>query len=257
MRSLIEHFRHPPWPALFGLSLVGYTISLTAAADIIPVAICGAGTGYLPGSGDLWAAASAILALNSPLSLLTGWCIMLAAMMPTLLAAPIVHVRYSSLVRRRTRAVSSFCTGYALVWLAMAAPLGVLALLLDMVWGKGALPLAVAVALVWNASPVHQHLLNRAHRLPSLRLSGLRADADCLAFGVQHGLLCAAACWAWMLVPLVAGEGHFAIMLLIGIALLAERLSLPRKPRWHAPAIVALLRHLKLREHARVVMRNA
>lgn len=257
MRSLIEHFRHPPWPALFGLSLVGYTISLTAAADIIPVAICGAGTGYLPGSGDLWAAASAMLALNSPLSLLTGWCIMLAAMMPTLLAAPIVHVRHSSLVRRRARAVLGFCTGYALVWLAMAAPLGLLALLLDMLWGWAALPLAVAVAFVWNASPAHQRLLNRAHRLPPLRLSGLRADADCLAFGVQHGLLCAAACWAWMLVPLLATEGHFAMMLLIGIALLAERLRLPRQPRWHAPAIVALLRHLKWREHARVAVRNA
>jgi len=209
MRSLIEHFRHPPWPALFGLSLVGYTISLTAAADIIPVAICGAGAGYLPGSGNLWAAASAMLALNSPLSLLTGWCIMLAAMMPTLLAAPIVHVRHSSLVRRRTRAVLGFCTGYALVWLAMAAPLGLLALLLDMAWSRAALPLAIAVAFVWNASPVHQRLLNRA------------------------------------------------MMLLIGIALLAERLRLPRQPRWHAPAIVALLRHLKWREPARVAVRNA
>jgi predicted metal-binding membrane protein len=247
MAALIEHFHRPPWPALFAISAGGYAVSLIGATGVLPIVICGAGEGYWPSGVDLSAVVAAALTLNSPVSLLFGWCIMLVAMMPLLLAAPIVHVRHSSLTRRRARAVTVFGIGYALVWLAMAGPLGLAALLAGTACGPAALPLAIAGALAWSASPLHRRLLNRAHRLRPVSLFGLRADRDCLAFGIEHALLCAATCWAWMLVPLLAGGWHFAVMLGVGIVLLAERLSLPRPPRWRVPAAIALGRHLHQR----------
>jgi predicted metal-binding membrane protein len=238
---LIEHFRRPPWPALLTAAAAGHAALLAASIGILPVAICGAAGGPWPGGSELRTALAATLALNSPGSLLAGWSLMLAAMMPPLLAAPIAHVRQSSLVRRKGRAVAGFAAGYAAVWVAMAAPLGLLALLSKMTLGPAAFPAAVAAALAWSASPAHRRLLNRAHRLRPISLFGLRADLDCLRFGAEHGLLCAATCWAWMLVPLLAGGWHEAAMLSAGAILLGERLSLPRAARWRLPAAVAFL----------------
>lgn len=249
MTDLIEHFRRPPWPALLSVSVAGYAVWLLGSIGILPVAMCGVGSGDWPGGAELWAVAAATLALNPPGTLLTGWSLMLVAMMPPLLAAPIAHVSQSSLVRRRTRAVAGFVAGYASIWLAMALPIGLLALLLYTAFGQAAFPLAVAAALVWSASPTHRRLLNRAHRLRRISLFGLRADGDCLAFGVAHGLLCAATCWAWMLVPLLAGGWHFAAMPAAGMILLAERLSLPGPARWRMPAAMALAKHLRARVH--------
>lgn len=244
MMGLLAHFRHPPWPALLAVSVWGYAVSLIGATGLISVEICGPRTWYLPTGSDLWTVVGATLTLNSPVSLLIGWCVMIVAMMPLLLAAPIVHVCHSSLTRRRVRAVVAFCLGYAMVWLAMAVPLGLVALLASMAFGPAAFPIAVVGGLAWSASPLHRRLLNRAHRLPPLSLFGLRADRDCFAFGIEHGLLCAATCWASMLVPLVAGEWHFAVMVVVGIVLLAERLSVPYPPRWRVPAAVAFGRVL-------------
>lgn len=251
MTGLFEHFRRPPWPALLGVSAVGNAVWLLGSIGILPAAVCAAGGGFWPSGVELWAVIAATLRFNSPGSLLTGWIIMLVAMMPPLLAAPIVHVLQSSLVRRRARAVAGFVAGYAVVWLAMSVPLGLLALLAHTAFGPAAFPLAVAAALAWSASPAHRQLLNRAHKLRPISLFGLRADGDCLVFGIEHGLLCAATCWAWMLVPLLAGNLHYAAMLSTGMILLAERLSLPCAARWRMPAAVALA----LRPFARVLPR--
>lgn len=236
MAGLIAHFRRPPWPALFGVSAAGYGAWLWNPAGILPAAICGAGDRL--GGAELWAIVAATLALNPPLSLLMDWSVMLVAMMPPLLAAPLVHVRQSSLVRRRARAAAAFVVGYAAVWLAMAVPLGLLALVANLAFGTAALPLMLAVALAWSASPAHRYLLNRAHRLRPVSLFGLRADLDCLVSGLEHGRLCAGTCWAWMLVPLLADGWHFAAMLATGIVLLAERLSRPGPVRWRIPPVI-------------------
>lgn len=240
MAGLIEHFRHQPWPVLFIISAGGYAVSLIGATGFIPVAICGAGGGNWPSEDELRAVVEATLKLNSPVSLLVGWCIMLVAMMPLLLGAPVVHVWHSSLTRRRARAVAAFGIGYGLVWLTMAGPLGLATLLVGTAFGSAALPVAILGALAWSACPLHQRLLNRAHRLRPLSLFGLRADSDCLVFGIEHGLLCATTCWAWMLVPLLADGWHFATMLVVGFVLLTERLSRPCPPHWRVLVIIAL-----------------
>lgn len=244
MTRWIEHLRRPPWPVLLGVSAAGYAVWLLGAIGFLPAAVCAAGGGSWAGGANLSAVIGATLTLNPPGSLMTGWGIMLAAMMPPLLAAPIAHVRHSSLVRGRGRAVAGFVAGYATVWLAMAVPLGLLALLAHTALGKAAFPIAVAAALAWSASPVHRRLVNRAHRLRPISPCGLRADGDRLLLGIEHGLLCAATCWAWMLVPLLAGGWHYAAMAATGAVLLAERLSPPGAVRWRLPPALALAWHM-------------
>ena len=243
LTGLIAHFRRPPWPALLAVGAAGHAVWLLGSIGVLPAAVCVAGGGLWAGGAQQWATVAATLTLNPPGTLLIGWIIMLVAMMPPLLAAPIVHVRQSSLARRRARAVSAFLAGYAIVWIAMGIPLGLLALLAHSAFGQAALPLGLAAALAWSASPAHRRLLNRAHRLRPLSLFGLRADRDSIVFGIEHGLLCAAACWAWMLVPLLAGSWHYATMLAVGIVLLAERLSLPGAPRWRIPPALTFVLH--------------
>ena len=245
MKSLIEHFRRPPWPALLGAAAAGHAIWLLGWIGFLPAALCASAGGLWAGGAELWAAAAATLALNSPGSLLNGWTIMLAAMMPPLLAAPILHVRQSSLSRRKARAVAAFVTGYMAVWLAMAVPVGLVALFALTTFGPSALPLSLAAAFAWSASPAHRKLLNRGHRVRPLSLFGLRADRDCLSFGLEHGVLCAGTCFAWMVVPLLAGEWHYPAMFSTGLVLLAERLSLPRPPRWRWPRAVAMVLQLR------------
>jgi predicted metal-binding membrane protein len=251
VKGLAEHFRRPPWPALLGVSAGGHMLWLLGSIGVLPAAICVGGDGLWAGGVALWATAAATLTLNPPATLLTGWVIMLVAMMPLLLAAPIVHLQHSSLARRRGRAVACFVAGYGMVWVAMAVPLGCAALLAHTMLGEAALPAAVAGALAWSASPLHRRLLNRAHRLRPLSLFNLRADRDCTMFGIEHGMLCAAACWAWMLVPLLAGGWHYIAMLATGIVLLAERLSLPAEPRWRLPPAVAIVLHPRARAFPR------
>ncbi|MER9951866.1 DUF2182 domain-containing protein [Mesorhizobium sp. M0047] len=253
MTGFIEHFRRPPWRALLSISAAGYAIWLLGLIGVLPATLCAGGVDW-PDGADIWAGIEATLTLNSPSSLLTAWSVMLVAMMPPLVAAPIMHVQQSSLVRRRARAVTGFVAGYSIVWLAMGVPLGLAALQTQAAFGRLAFPLAVAMALLWSASPAHRRLLNRAHRIPPISLFGMRADGDCLALGLDHGLLCAATCWAWMLVPLLAGDWHFGAMLATGMVLLAERLSLPRAARWRMPVAMAFAVHL--REHLGPLVSN-
>lgn len=252
--GLITHFRRPPWPALLAISAGGHALWLLGSIGVLPAAICGAGGAAWAGGVQPWAVVAATLSLNSPGTLLVGWIIMLVAMMPPLLAAPLVHVRQSSLTRRRERAAASFIIGYAMVWIAMAAPLGVVALLVNMTFGEMAFPLATAAALAWSASPAHRRLLNRAHRLRPLSVFGLRADRDCFTFGIEHGLLCAAACWAWMLASLLAGSWHHGVMLAVGMVLLADRLTLPGAARWRIPPALAFVLNERVRTFARAAV---
>ena len=55
---------------------------------------------------------------------------MLLAMMPPLVAPPLLHVWHRSLPRRRLRAVALFVLGYACVWLTAGALLAVASLAL-------------------------------------------------------------------------------------------------------------------------------
>jgi predicted metal-binding membrane protein len=236
-------FAWPPWPLLFTLAGVGVILSALGTGHAALPAFCGPGTAQLL-LASAWPDALALaLALNPPAQLLADWALMLLAMMPPLLAAPLMHVWRSSLPRRRARALAHFVFGYGLVWMAAGPVLIGLALVLQLLAGDGAPALAGALLLatVWSASPWQRVALNRGHRLRRIGLFGWAADRECLTFGVVHAAWCIASCWAWMLAALAAGPWHIAAMIVAAAVLLVERLPDPAPPCWRLPAVLSWL----------------
>jgi predicted metal-binding membrane protein len=243
--SVLRSFARAPWPVLFALAGFGLILSAYGAARATLPAFCGAGTARLLLTFGWPDALKVALALNPPARLLADWASMLLAMMPPLLAAPLMHVWRSSLPRRRVSALACFAVGYGVVWM-MAGPILIgLALLLQLIAGEGALAFAAAVliAIVWSASPWQRTALNRSHRLRRIGLFGWAAYRECLAFGLIHAVWCIASCWAWMLAALAATWSHIPAMVFAGALMLAERLAAPERPRWRLPAFVSLFPH--------------
>ncbi|OLF54730.1 DUF2182 domain-containing protein [Pseudomonas chlororaphis] len=234
--TILLGFTRAPWPLLFATAGLGLALCLYTAGHSSLPAFCGAVEGL--SLLTRWPTAlEAELALNPAQHRLADWALMLLAMMPPLLAMPLMHVWQSSLPRRRIRAALVFLLGYTALWLAAGPLLMVLALLLQLSVAEAALAAALLVALLWSASPWQRAALNRGHRLRRIGLFGWAADRDCLAFGAAHGAWCVASCWAWMLVPLLGGTWHLVLMPVAGAVMLIERLAPGDRPRWHWPAI--------------------
>jgi predicted metal-binding membrane protein len=218
------------------VSLAGWSASLSWARVSPAPEYCSAVAGWLEQG---WRDIDMALVVNAPAGLLVGWLTMLAAMMPPLLARPTAHLWYRTLARRRLRGMTLLVSGYTAVWLAAGVILISIAVLLKTFLGSaplGALPAAVAIALLWQATPVKQMSLNRCHYLPPLSAFGRAADRDALAYGLISGGWCVGACWAVMLVPLVADEGHFVLMAVSAALIIGERQLPPRAVRWRFPA---------------------
>jgi hypothetical protein len=240
---VLRGFARVPWPLLFASAGLGLILSAHNAGRAALPSFCGTGLARpLLASG--WPdALELVLALNPPVRLLADWAMMLLAMMPPLLAMPLMHVWRSSLPRRRVRALAHFVLAYGAVWMTAGPILIGLALLLQIVAGRGALAFAgaILVATVWSASPWQRGALNRSHRLSRIGLFGWAADRECLTFGVVHAVCCIASCWAWMLAALAAGRWHTPAMIFAGALMLGERLAAPERPRWRLPAFHSLL----------------
>jgi len=171
--------------------------------------------------------------------LVAGWLLMLIAMTPPLIAAPLRHVRERSFAHRRVRAMSLFVVGYWAVWMISGMGLQVIALAVQAAVSDTSkcLALSAAAATLWQVSPAKQWCLNRCHRRPQLAASGVPADRAAFEFGLSHGAACVGACWALMLLPLFVGQGHFLTMLAVMLFAFAERLesAAPLAWRWRGP----------------------
>jgi predicted metal-binding membrane protein len=166
--------------------------------------------------------------------LAAGWMLMLAAMMTPALIPPVRHIRLRTFTRRRTRAIALFATAYAAIWIAVGAVLIALALAFNLLAPQSYLPAAavILVAFAWQCSPVKQRCLNRCHGHTELAAFGAAADIGVLRFGATHGIWCASACWALMLVPMLLPQGHVIAMAAATVLIVSERLELPRPPCW-------------------------
>jgi predicted metal-binding membrane protein len=204
--------------ALVGLSLAAW-IALLLGANPVDALFCA--------PADRHGAPWPLLAFASPASLVAGWSLMVLAMMPPLIARPLLHVRAQSLARRRLRAMLLFGAGYGSVWLAAGV------VLLPLAW---LLPISVValLALIWQVSPIKQACLNRCHRLPALSAFGLAADLDALGFGVGHALWCVGTCGPLMLLAesVQAGTGLIVAMPIAALFMLAERFERPGPFVW-------------------------
>jgi predicted metal-binding membrane protein len=237
---VLLNFARAPWPLLFAMAGIGLMLSLNVAGSASLPAFCGGGAAWLQFASNSPDALVLALASNPPVRLMADWASMLLAMMPPLLAMPLMHVWRSSLPRRRPRALACFVVGYSLVWMAAGPILIGAAILLQLVVRADVLAFVAAllIAAVWGASPWQRAALNQSHRLRRIGLFGWAADRECLTFGVIHAVRCVASCWAWMLVPLVAGPWHVPAMILAGAVMLRDRLTAPDRPHWRLPAFL-------------------
>lgn len=232
-----------PWIVVVAAMLCAFGWAWTLAAeransgDTISIpAFCGEWIARAPwrdgASLDQW------LMLNPPGPLALAWLGMLLAMMPPLLLQPAAYLWQRSLSRRRWRAIAIFATAYGAVWMLAGAAVLVAALALQAAAGGHIVALGIvgfALALLWQAAPARQRALNGCHHQPRLSAFGWRADRDVLRYAATHASWCIAACWAWMLLPLLVGPAHLPAMLAVTCLLALERMRPARPARWRWP----------------------
>ena len=215
-------------------SLVAWALLALTWSDVTPAGFCSASL-RMPLSDSF----NLAFVFNSPAQLASGWLLMLAAMMPPLIIAPLRHVHERSFAHRRTRAMLLFVVGYWAVWMIAGMGLQVVALAVQLAVSDTPMCLALSAvaATLWQVSPAKQWCLNRCHRRPQLAASGAPADRAALEFGLSHGAACVGACWALMLLPLFVGQGHVLAMVAVMLFAVAERLenAAPLAWRWRGP----------------------
>lgn len=164
-----------------------------------------------------------------------GMAAMVVAMMLPLTLANVRHVAWSSLWRRRHRAIAAFLAGYLAVWILVQAGIaGAWGLMASLTGWQTAAGIAMAAAVFWEVSPVKRQRLRRCHRTVPLAPRGWRADADCARYGVTTGLSCVTMCWAIM-----AASAAFAHSFLVMIVLFGVQMS-GRYQRHPSSALAAL-----------------
>ncbi|WP_298886559.1 DUF2182 domain-containing protein [uncultured Bradyrhizobium sp.] len=206
-------------------------------------------------SSDVWTALSLdrfalAITFYSPASLAGEWMLMVAAMMMPTLAGAMGHVRARSLPHRRKRSLALFIIGYGATWGACSIPIvfAMLALQLLQLSPVATIALVGSLILIWQFSPAKQACLNRCHDQPPLAAHGIAADLAALGYGVTQAIWCCGTCWALMLVPFTAQDGHLLAMAATSAYLIAERLDQPRRPAWEIrwPSTVARLLWFRL-----------
>jgi hypothetical protein len=163
---------------LCGCALTAWTAVLALdAGDITLPGLCAP---LAPGSGA--ASVKLLLTFNPPWMLVIGWALMIAAMTPPLLVAPLRYVGDHSFARRRKRMMTLCCTGYTTAWMMAGIALLPLSLLWHVAAATSAMPLltGLTVAFAWQISPVKQRCLNGSSA----------AGLGCVRVGGRPGCFC-------------------------------------------------------------------
>jgi len=140
--------------------------------------------------------------------------VMVAAMMLPLVLANVRHVAFSSLWRRRHRAMAAFLVGYLCCWIvAQTVIQGTLGFLTPSLGWTLVAGLAMVTAVLWGVSPGRKRRLKRCGLTVPLAPRGWRADTDCARYGVITGLSCVTTCWALM--AAVAAFSHSVLVMAV------------------------------------------
>jgi predicted metal-binding membrane protein len=177
-----------------------------------------------------------------------GWVLMLAAMMlPT--ALPVLYIVERMAGRRRMLAAAA---GYLAAWslFGLAAHLADLMLAAGVRrslwlafngWALGAAVLAGAG--LFQFSGLKRRCLERCRSplgLVMARWRGVRPLREAWGLGLAHGAFCVGCCWALMLTMFAVGTGNLGWMLVLGLAMAAEK-NLPWGRHLSAPLGTGLL----------------
>jgi hypothetical protein len=138
------------------------------------------------------------------------WMCMSVAMMLPFILASVQSTAFSSLWRRRHRAMSGFLIGFSGLWLVVGMGASTLRQ-----WDVGHTPIAAAGAFaagaVWMQTPIYRRWVHYCHARVPLAPTGWRADWDCLRSGWQVGTGCLVVCWPVMFGCAFAGHGILAL----------------------------------------------
>jgi predicted metal-binding membrane protein len=167
------------------------------------------------------------------------WALMAVAMMLPAALPAVRHVAVNSLYWRRRRAVAEFVLVFLGVWILF----GVLVLGALAGWPAAgsafALVAALAIAAVWQLTPLKARALRACHDSEPLPPYGWRASAGVARFGLRNGSACLASCWALMLTMAAAGSARLAWMAALTAIVVVEKVSL--KPRRTARRVALAL----------------
>ena len=154
------------------------------------------------------------------------WALMAMAMMlPTAMPA-VRHVAVNSLYWRRRRAMAEFIAVYLGIWALFSALVLGVALASAPTGSALVLPLVLAVAALWQLTPLKRRALRACHQPRALPPYGWRATAGVARFGLGNGGACLASCWAMMLTMAVVGTARLAWMAALTTLIAIEKLNL-------------------------------
>lgn len=237
--AFMSQWRTGPAPFLLGLSAIGYLAILYWPGSDRMLRLCGGAGTSLTGFVDR---VGALPPDFSAQGLALDWALMTIAMMSLLTSQQIAYVWRSVGRPFRLAAVTSFFVAYIGCWCLFGLALVPAVVLSVSAFGLGVvLPLAMAVAIVWSASPVAQFARNGCHTWSRLNGFGLKAAWDSARHGIRIGSYCVLVCWPWMLLPALSPAAHFETMIVVGLLLFADRIALASQVRWRIPPFVETL----------------
>lgn len=211
-------------PALLGISACGWLLVIVMRQPGANFStLCGGNSGFSWAMDDF----RLRLALTPPAAEAVRWLAMMLAMTPLLLQGPVWRLWTGSLARRRLGSIGLFVFGYATVWMVAGVVLQFAAILLSEILSGWAFPGAVCLAVGWWFTPTRRRVQARCHRAPRLRVFGLAAWSDSLAYGFGYGGWCTLACWPQMLLPLTAAGAHLPVMVVVALTMLIDRHAPP------------------------------
>ncbi|MDN5917269.1 MAG: DUF2182 domain-containing protein [Pseudonocardia sp.] len=222
--------RRDPAPILWTLTGLGWVV--VVASTVLP------GGHLLHPGGAVMGLSGGMGSLPAPTALavfLTGWLVMLAAMMlpTTVPMARMFTVVSGRVPTRRPVRVTSFAA-YVAVWsgfalLALGAALALQPLLRE---ARPGLVLAGALGLagVFQFSPLKKRCLTLCRDPAAFLFSHYRRGLrGAWALGTRHALSCLGCCWALMLVMFAAGAADLLWMLGLTAVMVAEKVTLDRR----------------------------
>ncbi|HET8863365.1 MAG TPA: DUF2182 domain-containing protein [Solirubrobacterales bacterium] len=179
------------------------------------------------------------LSVSSLAAGLPMWALMATAMMLTTAMPAIRHVAVNSLYWRRRRSMLEFLAVFLAIWVIFSAV--VLGPLASWQPASSAALLAgvLALAALWQLTPLKRRALRACHRPRALPPHGWRATAGVAHFGLTNGGACLASCWAMMLSMAAVSSPMLLWMALFTGLITAEKRTL--KPGRTARRISALL----------------
>jgi predicted metal-binding membrane protein len=192
------------------------------AADIAATGMAGAG----------WSFAAFV-------TFVVTWAVMMAAMMFPSAAPMLLLFRTVATQRQATGSAFTptwvFATGYLLVWTAVGAVTWMIVQVLSdaagqvgvaerATWAPIALGAVLVAAGLYQLTPLKQICLDHCRSPVAFVMQHWRAGSGgALQMGIVHGLYCLGCCWALFAVLVAAGVMSLAWMLLLTLAVFAEK----------------------------------